>query len=305
MKTKIAAGFALCALAIAATLPAAAQTRVEVGYGKASEFLGAFVAAEKGLFKKHGLDVNMTFVPTSAIIPQALLAGNINIGYTSPTNLLLAHAGGLDLVNVCGANRLVADNERIALAVRPGVKIETAADLKGKKIAIPGLGSSIEIMLKKWMLDRGVKPEEATYIEVILPQMADVLKSGTVDAATAVEPVLSRIMASGPGFTKIGYAAQLSPNMLGADWMATREWATKNREAVKAFRAAYDEAIAYIRANPEEARRIETKWLGFSGHNFPTLSTEVTPADIDFYSDMLVKLGLLKQPVDGKDVVFE
>jgi ABC-type nitrate/sulfonate/bicarbonate transport system substrate-binding protein len=112
-------------------------------------------------------------------------------------------------------------------------------------------------------------------------------------------------VASGAGVKSVGFVSELSPDALGAQWMASRAWAEKNIDTVRAFRAAYEDAIAYIRQHPDEGRSIEKKWLGYNGKAFPSFSTEVKPSDFDFYSEMMVKLGLLKKPVDGAALILD
>ncbi len=293
------------ALTLLAGAPVAAQvTKLDVGYANASEFLPAFVAKDKGLFAKHDVDVTLTSIPISTTIPAALVSRSMQIGIGSPTGILIAVEGGLDLVAICASNRLIPSNQRIGLLTRPGFTVNSVADLKGKKIGIPGVYSSIEVMFRKWVLDKGLPPDQMTLVEVALPQMADVLKSGSVDAVTAIEPVLTRIAASGAGNKSVDYVSELSPDALGALWMATREWATANRDAVRRFVAAYQEAIAYIGQNADEARQIETKYLGFAGKSFPTFSTTITSRDLDFYAGMMRELKILKQPVDTSKIVM-
>jgi NitT/TauT family transport system substrate-binding protein len=298
----IAAAIALTVLAAA---PAGAQaTKINVGYANASEFIPAFVAKDKGLFAKHDLDVTLTSIPLSTTIPAALVSQSMQIGIGSPTGILIAAEGGLDLVAICASNRLIPSNQRIGLLTRPGFTVNSANDLKGKKIGIPGFYSSIEVMFRKWALDKGLPPEQMTLVEVALPQMADVLKSGSVDAVTAIEPILTRIAASGAGNKSVDYVSELTPDTLGALWMATRAWTTANRDAVRRFVAAYEEAIAFVQQNPEEAHQIEIKYLGFAGKSFPTFSTEIKAADLEFYAGMMRELKILKQPVDAAKLVL-
>jgi NitT/TauT family transport system substrate-binding protein len=77
----LAAGLALGAVA---ALPAAAQapaapTKIVFGFSASTAFANAFVAANEGIFKKNGLDVEMKLVPNSATTPAALMAGSLHV----------------------------------------------------------------------------------------------------------------------------------------------------------------------------------------------------------------------------------
>ena len=159
-----------------------------------------------------------------------------------------------------------------------------------------GINSVTDIMLRKWLLTNGVKPSDLTIVEVSIPQMGDLLKAGTIDAATAVEPVRSRIASTDVGYNAAEYYTAVDPDVLLTAWMATGDWARKNGPALKAFREALDEGLAYIRANPDPAKEIEKKYLSFNAPRFPTFTNAVKASDLQIYADISKELGLLKQP---------
>ena len=64
----------LAAVAVCLAGPAAAQTKISLGYTQANAFMAAFVAKDQGFFAKRGLDVTMQIVPQgSRLCPSALL----------------------------------------------------------------------------------------------------------------------------------------------------------------------------------------------------------------------------------------
>ena len=99
--------YALLATTIAAQ-PSSSQAlpKITVGLGPAVDFLPAFVARDKGIFEKHGIDVTLLIVPTPSVVPPMLVSQSVQIAYATPPNLLLADEGGLDLVAIEGAARL-------------------------------------------------------------------------------------------------------------------------------------------------------------------------------------------------------
>src|ERR1700759_4172320 len=93
----------LAAVALFAPLSGAqAQTKMTVGYGSASAWISSFVAKDRGIFAKNGLDVTMTFVPSGPTQPAALTAGSLDVGTFNAPLLFLADEGGLDLQIVAG-----------------------------------------------------------------------------------------------------------------------------------------------------------------------------------------------------------
>jgi NitT/TauT family transport system substrate-binding protein len=287
-------------------LPALAQgTKVSIGYATATDFLAVFVAKDKGFFDKRGIDATPTRMQIATNIPAAIVSGSLQIGMTTVPILLQAADGGLDLVVVAGASRMVKANPTISLVARKEVKIAGAADLKGKKVGVAGINSVTDVFLKKWLLNNKVDLKDVTIIEAPIPQMADLLKAGTLDAVTAVEPVRTRIVAGDIGYVAAEYFSDVSPDVLVTAWIATGDWARKNPAVVKGFREAIDEGLAFIKSNPDEAKEIEKKYLGFNSPRFPTFANVVKPEDLVVFADVGKELGLLRKPVDTAKLVLK
>jgi NitT/TauT family transport system substrate-binding protein len=88
---------------------------------------------------------------------------------------------------------------RSSLVTRSGFSATKAQDFIGKKIARPGINSAIDLIIKKWLLDRGVALSQVTLVETPFTQMGDLLKAGQIDAAFELEPLRTRIIESGAG----------------------------------------------------------------------------------------------------------
>ncbi|OGA94734.1 MAG: hypothetical protein A3G27_09610 [Betaproteobacteria bacterium RIFCSPLOWO2_12_FULL_66_14] len=71
------------------------------------------------------------------------------------------------------------------------------------------------------------------------------------------------------------------------------------------MRAALAEAQAFIQKNPERARQIEAKYLGFSGPRFPTLTLDIQPADFEFFVKIGGELGLVRKPIDTSRLILK
>ncbi len=155
---------------------------------------------------------------------------------------------------IAGAAHHTKASPFISLLARQGVKIEKPGDLVGKKVGVPGINSVIDVMLRKWLINNKVPLNQVTIIEAPLPQLPDLLKVGTVDLVAIVEPFRSRIVGGDIGYVAAEYFGEVAPDVLVSAWMATGDWAKKNPEPIKNFRAAIDEGLAFIKSNPEEAQ---------------------------------------------------
>jgi NitT/TauT family transport system substrate-binding protein len=302
-RTALLAG--LSAPAILHSLPALAQaTAISVGHVMAADFVPLFVGKENGIFARNGLDVTNVRVPIIVNIPPALLSGSIQIGAATMPLLLQAVDGGLDLVLISGGARHLRQSSKIGLVVRKDLKIEKPADLKGRKIAVAGFNSLMDVFLRKWLIDKGVNPKEVTFVEAQFPSMPDLIRGGTIDAATVTEPFRSMIVNAGTGYVAAEYVSDVAPDVLVIGYIATREWATKNAQAVRAFRASLDEANAWMFANVELAKDIEQKNLNSRSPALPALSTAIKPDDLEVYIAIGKELGLYKSQLDAAKLIW-
>ncbi|HEV8014588.1 MAG TPA: ABC transporter substrate-binding protein, partial [Stellaceae bacterium] len=278
---------------------------IKIGLGPAVDFLPAFVARDKGIFAQHGLDATLVIVPTPSVVPPMLVSDSVQISYATPPNLLLANEGGLDLVAIEGAARLVKSNAKISFVTRSGVTVERAADLTGRKIGVPGFNSIIDMFLRKWLMTNNVPVAQVSIIESSMLQMGDLLKSGQLDAVTPIEPIRGRIVASGAGQRSVDFFSEVNPDVLGSFWMSTRDWATGHRAQVEAFRASIADSIAFINQHPDDARAIEQKDMGFVDPTaMATFATTLDAKDFDFVAKLAQELGVMKQPIDAAKLIL-
>ena len=291
--------------ALAALTTVQAQTKVNIGYSPAADFTPVFAAKDKGFFEKRGLDATLTRIPLASNIPAAIVSGSLQIGMGTGSMLVQTAEAGLGLVASTGASRFQKANSVVSLVARSGESIKSAGDLKGKKVGVPGLNSMLHVMLQKWLLDNNVALAQVTMVEAPFPQMSDMLKGGTLDAAIAIEPFRSRIVSANTGYKVADYVTEIQDNMLAAFWMAKSDWAQANPKAIQAFREAYDEALAWCLQNPDEAKALQVKYLGVPSPVVPSYSTAISAQDLELFERAGRQVGMLRKPVDVSKLVLK
>lgn len=298
-----AACIALVAI-VTSPLAASAQTKLTLAYGIASDFLAVLTARDEGIFAKHGLDVTMTAFTNGSLVPQAMVSNTVQIGFASGPVMMLATDGGLDLTIISGISRIQKSNPHSALVTRAGVSVSKPSDLIGKRIADPGLNSSLDLVLKKWLVDGGVRLDQVKVVELPFQLMGDNLKSGQIDAAFPVQPMLDRIVAAGDGAKAVDIQSAVNPDFAATFWATTRDWATANPQAIAAFRASLGDALAFIRGNPDEAKAIQLKYFHYADPSLSTATLSVKLADLQFWYDICRQLDLVHKPIDTASLVF-
>ena len=290
--------------ALAGALPAWAQkTPLSVGYIGTAELMPLIAAKEKGIFDKHGLDVTITRIQLASTVPSAIVSGNLQIGMGTGPMLLQTADAGLGFVAVGAIAHMTKQDPPASLVARSGFKVSSAADLKGRKIGVPGFNSMFHVIFQKWLLDHGVQPKEVTMIETVFPQMGDQLKGGTLDAVLVIEPFRSRIVGSGMGTKVSDFVADVNPDIVSAYWMAKADWVASNAATVRAFREAYAEAIDWALKNRSEIQAMEVKILGAPAPSVPTYKAQISAADFAPYARMGQELHLFRQPIDVDKLV--
>lgn len=298
---------AAAALLAAAAFAAQAQTPLTLGHTGVAEYLGAFVAQEEGFFRKHGLDVTFQQVAGGALAP-GLQGGSLQVATLPPTNLLLANDGGLDLVAVAGTSVMEKGDKNTGLLVGTSAGIDSAKDLAGKKLGVPSIGGFLYVMSRKWVIDQGVDPKRVNFVEVNFPQTGDLLKSGSIQAGVSADPFLKRAIATGAAKPLAYFADTLPPQTTGVLYASTRAWAAANPSAIKGFRAAIGEAVAFAQKNPQAARAHLGKYIKLPPEvldsiPMPRLSADVTEPQLRYWVDTMHEMGLIKAKANAASLI--
>jgi NitT/TauT family transport system substrate-binding protein len=298
---------ALTALAlVAAPTRAQAPTSIRAAYIPVITCLPAWVAKEKGFFAKHGLDVTLSVAQNLSILPGTVGRQFEFVPSTAP-DLLKAVASGLDVVAVAASVFETEDNVSTQLMVAKDSGIASAKDLSGKLIATPTIGGVIHVSVLYWLKKDGVDPASIRAVEVPFPNMADQLKAKRVDAVEVVEPFVGALKAGG----NVALTAPLlsaGKEVLFPFWIASGEWARAHGPVVAAWKASLDDAIAFIKENPDEARAVVAQYTKLpeavvKATPFPTYRTAITAKDIDVWANVLREIGQLTTPVDPAKLV--
>ena len=285
------------------------KTPLIVSYTATPEFGSAFIAKERGLFEKHGLDVTLQLIPVSPNVPGAVISGSVQVGGATPPVFLQAVDSGLDLVAIAGGGVYDNGSRALGLVARSGVGINTAQDLIGKKVGVPGFGAAIHLLVKRWLTDKGVDPKKVTFIEVAIPQMPDVLKGGSVDAVATAEPFVTRIVQAQIGSVVPAFGNDLPNGFATVLYISSRQWATTHGAAVQAFRAAIGEAIVWAQANKTQAYADIGKYFKvpppvLQATPWPHWVADMNDQQLRPWVDMMNNQSLLKkQPVLGSTIL--
>src|SRR5437899_4021668 len=233
-----------------------AQERVRLGLSSISATSGSiWVAEEKGLFKKHGIDAEVIIIGGGAArVVSSLLAGEIQYSVGGGDAVIRAALKGAD--TVLTASQVKTGLQR--LMVQPGIK--TPSDLKGKKIGITRFGSAshwvLQLFLRKW----GMRPEEIQILQLgSSPAMLATLDKGGIDGAVFTIPTF--FVAEDRGYRILADPLEMDIYYLQNSVDATRTLLRKQRDQAVRFAKGICEGLAYFKRHKEESLEVLQKKL--------------------------------------------
>lgn len=237
------------------TAPALAQKAVRINWTAVTGAQsGIFMAHQEGLFKKHGLEVEMIHIPSSSRAIQAILAGEIAISFMDGSNVTAANLKGANIALIAaGTNRQV-----FSLIAKPEFK--RIADLKGKRIGITRIGSSTHTSALFALGSAGLKGADYQLLPLVqVPNIFTALAAGQIDAGVMSPPTNAR--AKKAGFVELMNLAKEGPEFVSVAIGTSRTYIKANEDIVRRVVRAYAEGIQVFKANKEASLRMIEKQL--------------------------------------------
>jgi len=154
-------------------------------------FAPLWIAQDKGLFNKYGLDVDLKYM-LSATGTQALLSGSVDI-VNPATELVEAGLGGARVAFIIGIlNRAV-------LSIYSKPELKQPADLRGKILGVTQPGSTTDLTARILLPQLGMTPGKDVQITHIqgMPDMITALVQGRIDAGIVSAPTTVKLRKAG------------------------------------------------------------------------------------------------------------
>jgi NitT/TauT family transport system substrate-binding protein len=309
IKRFLAASAALL-LAIA---PASANelATVKLGMSKLGAMTNIWIASKTGIFKKHGLDLQVTEIPMNDQTISLLHGRKIDIALQIPGTAMVAKEAGFDLVLV-GQNETAGTTPPVSNAVMASSSssIKSMADLRGKRVSTASPRGQSFAALKELLQRNGVPVDQIQIVAAPFAAAADLLRSGQADAAVTLDPYTTQISKAGYGRPLSWFMIETIPDQPVGAWWALRSWAEKNPKLVAAFQAAVKESHDYLKADPERARSAVSEYSGLDRSlvdDMPQISwkSEVDPQAWQAVADLLFKHGELRQRHDVSEYLLK
>jgi NitT/TauT family transport system substrate-binding protein len=242
------------------TAKKAEKVTLRLGYFPNVTHAAAIAGVEKGIFAdKLGPDVDLKTALFNAggAATEALFSGAIDATYIGPSPTIngFVKSKGDALRIIAGATSGGA-----SLVVKPN--INSAADLKGQKVATPQLGNTQDVAARAWLLSQGLKTDTQGGGDVkIVPQdnsqTLDTFKSGQIAGAWVPEPWATRLVREGGGKVLVDERS-LWPGgqFVSTQLIVSRTFLSAHPDVVERLLEGHIAATDYINSNPAEAQDV-------------------------------------------------
>jgi NitT/TauT family transport system substrate-binding protein len=223
-----------------------------------------YVAADRGLFKQHGLDVTIVSTGGDEKTWAAVIGGSAQFGVADPTFIAIASQRGQPGKIVA---TIVNGVPFWGITKNPQVPVvKSAADLKGFTVAtFPA--PSTAYTLQRRMFDQAKVPPAIR--EGGFGTLLSLVESSQADIALELEPNVSQALTR--GYRIVYSLADIYGDFTITGLTASPDYISGNPAVVRGVVAALSDAMKYLHANPDEAATLLAK-------RFPEINRDVAAA---------------------------
>ena len=224
---------------------APAPVRVKIGTASfSSSTLSLWIAQEQGIFAKHGVEAQTILIRGGPTLVASLVAGEIDVAFTSGVSVLGAAAQGIDI------KMLTSISSRVSWKLMATPQIRKAPDLRGKRFGVQTIVGSTWMYSMLALEQLGLEPrrDNITFLPIGDPvTMAHALETGRIDAVV-LDPVLSRGLAS-KGFSLLLDLFQANVLFPGLGLGATQVYLDQHAATIERVVTALTESLAFIQVS--------------------------------------------------------
>src|SRR5699024_2240789 len=234
------------------------EKTVKIGYFPNLTNVATIVGLEKGYFKEsfgEDVEIETKTVNNGGLFMEAMATGAIDVGTVGPGPLLNHYVKDPNYFIISGAV-----NGGAVLVGSKHSQIKELEDLDEKKIAIPVIGSTQDVMLRKTLNEVGLKPTTNGGTVELMPaapaDTATLFQQESVYATATQEPwgYILETQADGElilNWDEFAWGKDSTNTVVAA----TTDF-KENDSHTKKYLSAHIKAVEFIKDNPDEAQNL-------------------------------------------------
>lgn len=275
----------------AASQSSSSPATLRIAYNPNPSNTPIVVADKEGFFKKNGINAKLTASQDTAAL--AIDVGSqFDLVNTTPPTLLQAVAQGHKEQLVASEDVETSKNRDTYLIGGKG--ITSIKDLKGKTIGVPGLSGNLYESAVAALHDAGLSKSDVKFLIVPFPDMANDLKSGTIQAAVTIVPFNGQLL--GEGGTDLGNPIETTVKnqpALDLGWAASDSWAAANKSTLQKFNVSQQEALAWMKTHQAETVKLletEFKLPAIAAQHYPVVGYISYPTKTSYLTNWVAPM---------------
>ena len=265
--------------------------------------------AEKGgIFRKHGLDAQISAMGSGAAIFAAVVGGSADFGSGSLYPAFQAFGHGIPLRIVAPIAIYDTNHCDTWLLVAKNSPLHAPRDLQGKIMGADAPNDIYVSAVRMWMTQHGADSNSIRAIELKATEQVAALDQGRIDMVVLKPPYLTVALQSGKVRVLGKPLDVIGPRFLLSCWISTVDFIAKNPDVLNAFAQSLRESAHYCDTHEPETIPLVA---AFSGQD-PTLLAQgvrsvlperITLADVQKPLDFAFKVGALDRQYDAKTML--
>jgi NitT/TauT family transport system substrate-binding protein len=209
----------------------------------------ALYASKAGLFKKYGLNADLTIMNSGAAGAAAVAGGAAQFGISSLITLIEAHERNLPFTLVAPAGVVTSDVPYSQMVVRKDAPYKTGRDFNGRTFGVPALKDLDAVAIMNWTDQNGGDSKTLRFVELSASASVAAIEEGRIDGAHLNTPTLTRALDGGKLRAMPGIFDAIAPRFTNTGWFASEDYVAKNRGTVDRFARAICESAMYCNAH--------------------------------------------------------
>jgi NitT/TauT family transport system substrate-binding protein len=281
---------------------------VRIGLSEGDDATPTLYAIKVGLFKKYGIDAQVTPVPSGAAGLAAVAGGSIDVASTSLLPFLSARSKGVPLTIVAPLAQYSPDSVYAAILVKKDSTVKSGRDLNGKTIASPALRDLNWVASMAWIDQNGGDSSTVKSIEVPSSVIPDALFDGRIDAATVTTPRYVQAVNGGKVRILGKSYESIAKHFTFAALVAQVDFANKNADLIARFGRAIRDSTRYTNTHHAQTLPIYAAFAKIDPKDIADApraqsAQYVEAKDIQPMIDVAVRYGILARTVDPQELI--
>lgn len=288
------------------------KASIKVSIMKTTDLAPFHLAMKEGFFDDEGLKVEFVQAPSGGASVTKLVAGEVDISYSSYTPFFLAESKGAaqkdDGIKIIADAASAGPNSCLVVAT-PDSSVKSIKDMAGKRVAVTATGTISDLLTMSTLKTNGVDYTNIKWVNTPFPDTAKRLKAKEVDAAFVTEPFIQDTMRNAGAQPIFDTAVGPTADMPVAGWGATGKFVKENPNTIAAFQRAMQKGTDLALSDRSLVEPLLVKFSGVDEDTAKmatllTFQSKLDATRIQRVPDLMLEFGVIKNALDASKMVI-